>query len=169
MSNTGTDLLGMNWTKTGHIDAWRRAATDFASSSPSAFAKRPWAFDFTVLPPSGRNASQLFLDTADQVAAFSAVESAHPAGPGAVLAKTESLHVDLVPGSTTCEFVPDPQHSRGSFAVEYLAPDNQDKIPCVVSPCVCKRGRECTHRPLLLLLLLPSPQTPILARSDEDR
>lgn len=128
LDNSGKDTLGMNWSKRKHIDAWKSAAQEFARSS-SAFAKRPWVFDFTVLPPSSSNASKLFLDTADQLEAFNAVANAHPAGPGAVIAKTESLHVDLGAGCNTCSFTPDPEHSSRSFAVMYQDPANKPAIP----------------------------------------
>ena len=55
-------------------------AAEMAGWSP-AFAKRTWAFDFTVLPSSRRNASQLFLDTADQKSVFDVLAAAHPRGP----------------------------------------------------------------------------------------
>ena len=65
LDNTGPDTLGMAWSKAAHLAAWKKLASEMGSWSP-AFAKRAWAFDFTVLPMSRRNASQLFLDTADQ-------------------------------------------------------------------------------------------------------
>eukprot|EP00038_Savillea_parva_P031820 m.90745 g.90745 ORF g.90745 m.90745 type:complete len:630 (-) comp9877_c0_seq3:96-1985(-) len=129
LANTGPDVLGMNWTKQGHIDAWKDAATDFADAHPQAFAKRAWAFDFTVLAPSEVNSTQVSLDTAEQREVFEAVAAAHPAGPGAVIAKTESLHVDNRRGCNTCSFVPDPGHSKGSFAVAYLDPENVPRVP----------------------------------------
>ena len=51
MDNTGEDTLGMNWTKDVHLAAWQAMARAMAHASPE-FEKRPWAFDFTVLPPN---------------------------------------------------------------------------------------------------------------------
>ena len=119
MANSGADTLGMGWSKAGHIAAWQAAARAVANLSnlnsnlnpnlnPDAravtreqFAKRAWAFDFTVLPPNARNASQLYLDTAEQQSVFDVLAGSHPMGPGAVIAKTESLHVDLGAGCNT--------------------------------------------------------------------
>jgi hypothetical protein len=120
MDNNGTDTLGMNWNKESHIAAWERMAHDMASPDYSELAKRSWAFDFTVLPPSARNASQLYLDTADQRRAFDALAAAHPRGQDAVIAKTESLHVDLADGCNTCAFKANPHHSQRSFAYQYV-------------------------------------------------
>ena len=62
------------------MEAWKAMAAEMAGWSP-AFAKRTWAFDFTVLPSSRRNASQLFLDTADQKSVFDVLAASHPRGP----------------------------------------------------------------------------------------
>jgi len=56
---------------------------------------RAWAFDFTVLPEKSNNASAVYFNTADQARVLDALEQSHPMGPDAVLAKTESLHVNL--------------------------------------------------------------------------
>ena len=115
LSNNGSDLLGMGWTKEAHIEAWKQHARGMAAFP--AFAKRVWAFDFTVLPPKSSNASYLYLNTADQTQVFEALVAAHPRGPDAVLAKTESLHVVIDPrhGGTTCAFHPNVYNHSGSF------------------------------------------------------
>lgn len=136
MDNSGTDSLGMQWTKANHLAAWKTMAREMANWGP-AFAKRAWAFDFTVLPSNQRNASQLFLDTADQDAVFDELAHSHPRGPGAVIAKTESLHVQLWPPSCRtcgrwspetgrCDFVADPT-GKQSFATQYGS--LSDQIP----------------------------------------
>lgn len=125
LDNAGGDTLGMQWSKAAHIEAWKNMARGMAALSP-AFTKRAWAFDFTVLPPSHRNASQLYLNTAEQQSVFDVLAASHPRGAGAVIAKTESLHVDLGKGDNTCSFVPNPEHSLRSFAVQY---SNSEQIP----------------------------------------
>lgn len=123
LDNYGSDTLGMNWSKATHIAAWQDNARAMASASPE-FAKRAWAFDFTVLPESPINASQLFLNTNDQLDVFNVLAASHPQGPGAVIAKTESLHVDLGKGCTTCAFQPDPDHSHSAFPYQLAESDN---------------------------------------------
>jgi hypothetical protein len=126
LTNDGTDGLGMGWSKAGHLAAWTAQAVAMrglaTSGTPAsaALAARTWAFDFTNLPPRDNNASALSFDTAEQLSVFDALVAAHPAGPGAVLAKTESLHVDLGPGDSFCSFKPDPLHSQRAFAYQYL-------------------------------------------------
>ena len=121
-NDDGVDTLGMNWTKSGHIAAWVAMARGMAAAADEspALAKRAWAFDFTVLPPSHKNQSQLYLDTADQARVFDVLAASHPRGAAAVIAKTESLHVDLAAGATRCGFKPHPHHSTRSFAYQYL-------------------------------------------------
>jgi hypothetical protein len=128
LDNSGTDTLGMQWTKASHLSSWKAMARQMAGWGP-AFGQRAWAFDFTVLPASRHNTSQLFLDTADQASVFDALAAAHPRGSGAVIAKTESLHVQLWPPSCAtcgrwspqtgqCLFTADPA-GQESFASEY--------------------------------------------------
>lgn len=123
MANNGTDTIGMDWSKAAHIDAWRKHARNM--SYYPAFSKRVWAFDFTNLPKhapkNGSGPVPLYLDTSDQKLVFDELVAAHPRGPGAVVAKTESLHVDLgtPPNASRCDFVPDPVHSPRSFARQY--------------------------------------------------
>ena len=136
MDNIDPDTLGMQWSKAAHIKAWKDAAAEMVRWSP-AFGKRAWAFDFTVLPLSHHNTSQLFLDTAEQKSVFDALAATHPRGPGALIAKTESLHVDLWPPTcitcgrwspaSLCAFVPDPEHGMQSFATQYKS--LPDQIP----------------------------------------
>eukprot|EP00039_Didymoeca_costata_P021587 m.344922 g.344922 ORF g.344922 m.344922 type:complete len:478 (-) comp25425_c0_seq1:87-1520(-) len=121
LSNDGYDKFGMEWTKAGHIKAWTDLATAFKQYP--AMGKRAWAFDFTVLPPKSNNASFIDLDTSDQVQVFEALAAAHPDGPGAVIAKTESLHVDLAKTSHTCAFVANATNP-GSFASQSLEKDD---------------------------------------------
>ena len=134
MDNSGTDTLGMQWSKPDHLAAWKSMAQKMPDWGP-AFEKRAWTFDFTVLPPNRRNASQIFLDTVDQAAVFGVLAASHPRGPGAVIAKTESLHVQLwaqscvtcgrwSPSTGRCEFVADPTGQQ-SFATEYNSLPNE--------------------------------------------
>ncbi len=89
--NQGTDKLGAGWTKLKHIEAWRSFASVMAKYP--ALAKRCWVFNFTNLADRERN--KFSLSTQEQVAVFDAVRTAHPAGPGSVISKTESLTVNF--------------------------------------------------------------------------
>jgi len=120
LRNKGNDTLGIGWTKDGHIAAWQKHAKNM--SAYPHFACRTWAFDFTNLPMSTCRECPpvlpLYLETAEQASVFDVLAAAHPRGPSAVIAKTESLHVDLEqidPAHGQCSFRPNIT-ARGSFA-----------------------------------------------------
>ena len=87
----GEDKLGMGWTKEGHIRSWIGMA-DAMAGFP-AYRRRCWVFNFTNLP--NRGDGTLALTTAEQAQVYQAVCRTHPAGPDAVIAKTESLCVNF--------------------------------------------------------------------------
>ena len=124
LSDDGSvDMLGMNWTKPRHIAAWEAAAHGMAAAAEEhpTLGKRAWAFDFTVLPPNPKHQSLISMDTAEQARVFSALARSHPRGPGAVIAKADSLHVNLAAHCTYCGLKPDPELPSGqSFAHQYL-------------------------------------------------
>ena len=61
------------------------------------------------------------MGTAEQARVFHALASSHPRGPGAVIAKADSLHVDLAARCAHCAPTPDPELPSGqSFARQYL-------------------------------------------------
>ena len=129
LSDDSVDTLGMNWTKSRHIDSWLAAADNMAAIAKEnpTLGKRAWVFDFTVLPPNPRNRSLISLNTAEQARVFDALSRSHPRGPGAVIAKTESLHVNLAAHCTYCGG-PDPEGHPlpigTSFSHQYLdSPD----------------------------------------------
>jgi hypothetical protein len=100
----GTDPYWHLWTRHGHIAAIAHFAKVMASESQ--FATRVWVFNFVT---------STIISTADQVPVFRAVESAHPAGQAAVLAKTENLTANFtnatgtaVTGSWRSRYLTDP-------------------------------------------------------------
>ena len=130
-NDLGVDTLGMNWTKPGHIASWEAMAHGMAAAAKEhpTLGKRVWAFDFTVLPPNPTNASLISMDTAEQTRVFDALARSHPRGPGAVIAKTESLHVNLAAHCTFCTLKPDPELPMGTSFVHQYVPSRAAAIP----------------------------------------
>jgi hypothetical protein len=88
--DSGNSSLIPGWSKDKHIRSWIEVVK-YMKGHP-ALAKRCWVFNFTNLD---FNDGRLSLSTKDQARVYDALKKAHPAGPGAVIAKTESLCVNF--------------------------------------------------------------------------
>ncbi|MDP0494592.1 MAG: hypothetical protein Q7Q73_00120 [Verrucomicrobiota bacterium JB024] len=118
--NRGPDPWGAGWSKQAHLEAWREVCARMADYP--AFARRAWVFNFTNLPPRGDEG--LSLTVAEQESVFETVRAVHPAGPAAVIGKTESLCVDFNRRTNRPELEP---HSGSAWRTQMAT--RADHIP----------------------------------------